>query len=452
MTGLALLRGNRNFLRYFLANVVSTLGSQLSLLAFPLLVLSLGESVAKAGVLTSCSLVARLALRLPCGNLADRFDRRWLMLTADLARLVAIGSIPIGSVLGALSYQQLIAVAVVEGIGTAVFGPAGGVAVRDVVAKADLTEALSLSQTAVATALLIGPAIGGALFSVDRILPFICDAGSYAFSAAMLLRITVRPPKRVPSAESDTRFTAGIRWVLGQRSLLWILLHAAILNLTSAAAEVGVVLTLRSGGESGSVIGLVMACAGIGAILGSALTPVIVRRCYPGLLCLLLGSVWGTGFALFALWPTPLLIGPVLIAMMLSLPATNVVINEAIIGNVPRDLLGRVSTTISTVLAALAVLGPTLVSLGIQDVGTPATWSVMAAVAGGVAVVTVRPLLRLRQIVPPAVDAPAAAAAPVAPVAAPMVDSKSAAPTVVVTAPDPMVAPVPVSRPARESA
>ena len=407
MTGLALLRSNPNYRRYFLANVVSTLGSQLSLIAFPLLVLSLGQSVAQAGLLTSCSLVARLALRLPCGNLADRFDRRWLMFSADVARLVAIGSIPIASLAGELSYQQLIVVAVIEGVGTAVFAPAGGVAVRDVVAKADLTEALSLSQAVVATAMLVGPAAGGALFSADRILPFSCDAASYAISAVMLLRITVRSPKRVPTAQADSRFTAGIRWVLGQRNLLWVLLHAAILNLTSAAAEVGVVLTLRSRGEGGSVIGLVMACAGIGAIVGSALTPVIVRRCYPGLLCLLLASAWGTSFALFALWPSPQLIGPVLIAMMLTLPATNVVINSAIIGNVPRDLLGRVSTAISTLLAGLAVLGPTLVSLGIQDVGTRATWFVAAVAAGGAAAVSVRPLLRLREIVPSATAASA---------------------------------------------
>ncbi|HEV2887682.1 MAG TPA: MFS transporter [Jatrophihabitans sp.] len=409
MTGSALLRSNRNFLRYFLGDVVSTLGSQLSLLAFPLLVLSLGESVAEAGLLTSCSLVARLALRLPAGNLADRFDWRRLMLTTDLVRLVALGSIPIGSVAGTLSYQQLLVVAVVEGIGTAIFSPAAGVAVRDVVPKADLTEALSLSQTVVATALLVGPAIGGVLFSVNPIVPFICDAASYAFSAVMLFQLTVRPPKRAPGAETDTRFSAGIRWVLGQRSLLWILLHAAVLNLTGAAAEIGVVLTLRSRGESGSVIGLVMACAGLGAVLGSALAPAIVRRCYPGLLFLSLGAAWGAGFALFALAPRPALIGAVLIVMMLTIPATNVVINGAIIGNAPRDLLGRVNTAISTVLAALAVLGPTLVSLGIQDVGIRATWCVMAVVAGGVAMVTVRPLLRLRQIVQPA-DAPEASA------------------------------------------
>lgn len=399
MTGHALLMRNRNFLRYFVADVISTLGSQLSFIAFPLLVLALKGSLAQAGVLGTVALIARLAARLPAGQLVDRCDRRWLMLATDLVRLIAIGSIPLAAALDVLGFSQLLVVAVIEGLATAVFAPASGVAVRDVVAKPDLTAALSLSQSAAATAMLLGPALGGLLFSVNRILPFTCDAASYAISAVLLIRLRVLPPSRTPGTPRDTRFSAGLRWLSGQPNLLWVVLHAAVLNMTGAAAQIGVVLVLRAQGQSGSTIGLVMACAGIGAVLGSILAPKLIGWLYPGLLFLMVAAAWAGGFAILALRPAPVLVGAVLVLLMVATPATGVVVGEAIIGNAPRELLGRVNTAVSTSLAGLASLGPLLMSLGISRLGIPNTWLVMSACIAGAGLITVRPLLRMRTVV-----------------------------------------------------
>jgi len=263
MTGTAgtgILRENRDFRRYWTGSTLSTLGSQMSLIAFPLLVLSLGEGAARAGLVATFSLVTRLALRLPAGGLVDRADRRRLMLAADLVRLVALGSIPLAAGLGVLGYPQLLGVAIVEGCATAVFGPASRIAVRDVVSDDELSDALAKEQAAMGTATLVGPFLGGWLFAVDRILPFTADALSYAVSALLLLRMATRPRPADPAASRAAGGgLAGVRWLARRPALLRALLFGSLLNLGGAAAEVAVVVTLREQHTGGPVIGLVMA-------------------------------------------------------------------------------------------------------------------------------------------------------------------------------------------------
>ena len=78
------LRGNRDFLLLWTAGTASGLGSQLTLVAYPLLVLSLGGTATQAGLVGTVGLLTRTLLRLPAGALADRWDRRRVMLGCDV--------------------------------------------------------------------------------------------------------------------------------------------------------------------------------------------------------------------------------------------------------------------------------------------------------------------------------------------------------------------------------
>ncbi|MEO9236635.1 MAG: MFS transporter, partial [Jatrophihabitantaceae bacterium] len=373
-------------------------GSQLSVIAFPLLVLSLGSSVAQAGLVGTCSLLTRLVFRLPGGHLADRCDRRMLMVATDLIRLVAVGSIPLAAGLGRLGFGQLLVVAIIEGTATAAFSPAAGVAVRDVVSRDEMADALGKIQATSATALLVGPALGGWLFSVDRILPFTVDALSYALSAVLLLRLRVRP-ERAPVAERDDRLTAGLRWLRGQPALLWVLLFVGTLNFTGAALEVGVVLVLRQHGTSSSSIGIVMACLGVGSIAGALVASRIIKVLAAGRLLLVIGLIWTAGFVVLASQPPLPVTGLVLVLLLLVTPAAGIQLGEAIMVNTPRDLLGRVNTAIGTVTAGLASLGPLLVGLTVAGFGGRVTWLVLAGVDAGVTLIAGLPLLRMSSFV-----------------------------------------------------
>ncbi|HEV2888222.1 MAG TPA: MFS transporter [Jatrophihabitans sp.] len=394
MTGVSALRANRNFRRFWSAHVISTLGSAVSAIAIPLLVLTLGGGVARAGLIGTCGLVTRLVSQFPAGQLADRFDRRWLMLSADLIRMIFIGSIPVAAGLDRLVFGQLLLVAMVEGVASAVFSAAAGIAVRDVVADEELTSALGSSQAASSSGMLIGPVIGGFLFGIDRNLPFTVDAVSYLISAVLLLGITVTPPERGPRGGSDRRMTAGLRWLASQPQLLWVLGFAAMINIAGSGVEVGVVITLRDQGESSSAIGIVMACLGAGAVLGAVLAARLITWLATGRLFLLTGTVWAVGFGVLATRPAVAVVGAALLALLVFTPAGVIKLEREVVVQCPREILGRVNMAVSTGLLGLASLGPLLISFAIDHFGVSDAWLILAALTLLAVVLAARPLLR----------------------------------------------------------
>ncbi|MFI5619448.1 MFS transporter [Streptomyces sp. NPDC051567] len=391
------LRTNRDFRRFLLADLSSNIGSATSTIAYPLLVLSLGGNAAQAGAVATVALVARLGFRLPAGSLVDRWNRRRVMLVTDLVRMLAVASIPLAALGGTPSYAQLLLVAAVEGLATALFGPASTVLTRDVVAKDDLADALGIGQAVQAAVSLVGPALGGALYAVDRMLPFAVDALSYGVSAVLLLRITVRPA--APEERSEDRgLTAGIRWLLKRRELFVILVYAAVVNLVAAAIDVVVILELRADGASGWVIGPVLSCAGLGGVVGSLLAPWFVRRLSVPAILLGIGTGWTAALVVFTLTFHPGVVAVLLTLLMLLSPAAGVVVGQALFGQAPRHLIGRVSAATGLLLSGLAALGPVLAGSLLQGLGGAHTWAVLALLTGAVTVGGWLPLQATRRL------------------------------------------------------
>jgi MFS family permease len=405
------------YVRYWTATAVSGLGSQLSVLAFPLLVLSLGGNAVQAGAVASCSLITRTVLRLPGGHLADRFNRGRLMLAMDLIRFAAVGSIPLAAGLGRLHYPQLLVVAVIEGVATSVFSPAASVSLRDVVPAEKLTAALSQSQATYATISLLGPVLGGALFGVDRILPFTIDALSYG--AAALLRLGIPFRSHREGGTEDKRMTAGLAWLWHQANIMRVLLFASVLNLVGAAAEVAVLIGLRERGASGPVIGVVMACAGVGGIVGALLAERIIALLSEGVLYAVVGVAWTAATGSFVFVERPWAIGVVLVILLLFAPAAGIKLGQLTLGTAPPHILGRVSTAEQTFSISLASVGPILAGASLQALGSRTTWSILAVLCALSAAVAAVPLIRRSDQAPP----------PAAPPTTPVQTSEPAAET-----------------------
>ena len=401
MTPADSLNKNRDFLRYWSAGAVSELGTALSLIAFPLLVLALGDNLAQAGAVATCSLVTRLVLRLPGGLLADRWNRRTLMLAGDAIRMLALASIPVASGLGHLTYPQLLVVAIVEGAATALlFAPASGIAFRDVVAKEHLAEAMSRTQATEGVIAMAGPALGGAFFAVDKILPFTLDSISYAVSAALLLSLRTKPPVSTAKPAADTRgWSAGLRWMRRQPALLRALFFGTVVNVAGTAAEVGVVISLRSAGSGATVIGVVMACAGVGAVIGALLAPRIIGRIRPGASFAVAGVIWTAGLAAIAATRAPWVVGLALVVMIGITPVGNIALGSALVGGTPRELLGRVNTAAGTLTGGVASFGPLMAGLLLQAFSPLTAWLVLAVLCGLGTAVFAGPLLRLTELV-----------------------------------------------------
>src|SRR6185312_1795540 len=107
------LHRNRDFLLLWSGQAISQLGSQVSLVAYPLLVLAVTGSPAKAGIVAFARNIPIAALALPAGMLADRVNRRRLMVATDGVRAMAMASIPIAAAAGRVPYPLILGLAAI---------------------------------------------------------------------------------------------------------------------------------------------------------------------------------------------------------------------------------------------------------------------------------------------------------------------------------------------------
>lgn len=401
---------NRNYVCYRVSRTVSMLGSQMSGIAYPLLVLGMGEGAVRAGAVGTCSLVARMAFQLPAGHLSDRFDLRRLMLSMDAVRFVAVGSIPLAAMLGSLAVWQLLVVALIEGAASAVFGGAAMVFLRVAVPPGQFARAMSQSQGTYGLMGLIGPVLGGALYAVDRLLPFIADTASYVFGGALLLAISTRGLRQADGGpesgkQEDRRVTAGFRWLFANRNIFRLILYCSVFNMVGAASGISAVLVMSERGVPASVIGIVLACSGSGMVVGSlAVTRVMVLG--PVRLFLIDGFLWVAAFAAIAVSSSPWVVGAALVLLSALAPSTGVTLFKVIADEAPKNIYGRVNAADTLVSSGLATIGPLVAGAMVAAFGGTYVWLVLSGICLAATVVITPTLLAFGRTLGKAVDEP----------------------------------------------
>src|SRR5947209_910975 len=160
------LRRNRDYMLVWAGQGVSELGSQVSTVAYPLLVLALTHSPAKAGVVGLAATLPLPLLALPAGALADHFDRKRLMLLCDTIRAAALAALTIAVFSGSVAYGVVAAVAFIDGsLLTVAFVTERGV-LRRLVAPDQLSAAVAQNESAFYASSIFGPPLGGLLFAI----------------------------------------------------------------------------------------------------------------------------------------------------------------------------------------------------------------------------------------------------------------------------------------------
>ncbi len=188
---------NRDFLLLWSGQTISVLGTNISTLALPLLVLVLTHSPALAGLLTAMRLLPYLLFSLPAGALIDRWDRKAVMIRCDIVRWLALGSVPLAFASGYLTVAQLYIVAFIEGTAYVLFSLAQISALPRVVSPTHLPRAYALDTTTEYVGSLLGPGLGGLIISLARtiasgaVLAYLADSISYLASVISLLFIRV---------------------------------------------------------------------------------------------------------------------------------------------------------------------------------------------------------------------------------------------------------------------
>jgi MFS family permease len=374
------LRRNRDFLLLQTGQLLSGIGTQSGLIAYPLLVLSLTGSAAKAGVVAFARALSSTLLALPAGVVADRWNRRRLMIAADAVRVLAVGSLAAAIVLDRLDFWMVPVIAFVEGSGAAVFLAAEAGALRAVVPVRQLPEAAGARSGRQAAVWLAGPPLGGALFGIARALPFLVDAISYACSTVSLL--AMRTPFQEEAREPDrsplrSRLAEAFRYLWGHRFLRTCAFLFGLANFIGPGVLLAVVVLGRRQGLPGGRIGLLVAVFGGCVLLGSFTAP-LVRRLLPVRGVLLLELWTWTGCALYLVWPNVYVLTASILPTAIAIPSTDSVVHGYRIAMTPDRLIGRVESVWSTISLLVAPLGPLVAGLLLDNVPARAAIAVFA--------------------------------------------------------------------------
>jgi predicted MFS family arabinose efflux permease len=376
------LRRNRDFLLLQAGQLLSGIGTQSGLIAYPLLVLALTGSAARAGLVSFARAVSSTVLALPAGVVADRWDRRRLMIGADAVRVLAVGALAAAILSDRLDFWMIPVVAFVEGSGAAVFLAAEAGALRAVVPVRQLPGAAGARSGRMAAVWLAGPPLGGALFGIARVLPFLVDAVSYAFSTVSLLAMRgpfqeAREPDR---ASLRSRLAEGFGFLWGHRFLRICALLFGLSNFIGVGVLFAVVVLGQRQGLSGGRVGLLLSAFGGCVLLGSFLAPLVSRVLSVRAVLLLELWTW-LGCGLFLIWPNVYVLAASTLPTALAIPSTNSVVHGYRIAMTPDRLLGRVESIWRAISLLIVPLGPLVAGILLDALPARAAIGLFTAVA-----------------------------------------------------------------------
>jgi MFS family permease len=276
---------HRDFRLLWGGETVSELGSQVSLLAIPLLAVgTLHATTFEMGLLTAASTAAFLIVGLPAGVWVDRLRRRCVMIVADVGRMLALGSIPVAYAVGGLTLIQLFVVTLASGILTVFFEVAYQSYLPTLVGREHLVEGNAKLTGSAQVAAVAGPGVAGGLVqTIGSSAAVAVDSLSFLVSAIAVGAI--RAPESKPKVPESGHpklvhgIAEGIRFVFGNALLRAIAATTATSNLFSGiAAAVEIVFLVREVHASPGAIGLLFALAGVGGVLGAFGAGPIARR------------------------------------------------------------------------------------------------------------------------------------------------------------------------------
>ena len=278
---LAALR-HRRFRLYSIGLLLSLIGNWMEAAAFGYVVLLLGGSAAALGLIGFLSTIPNLVFTLPAGALADRYDRRKLLLAFQGAAMAIPTALAVLWVTDSLTVTLMGALALVGGVLGALSFPAFQGALASTVPREDLESAVAINSLSLQVARFLGPAIAGVLLAAAG--PTWVFAANAATFPAVLVALALLPPSRGVAVESTAKLgramKEGLRYVFGQRSMASLMLLTILAGLfaTPAVAFMLPAIVRVQLDAGGGTLGALTASIGLGSVLGSAALLALSRR------------------------------------------------------------------------------------------------------------------------------------------------------------------------------
>jgi len=372
---------NRDYMLLWSGQIVSSVGTRVSQLAFPLLVLALTHSPAQAGLIAALRGLPYALFILPAGAMVDRWNRKRVMILCDAGRAVALGSIPVALLLGHLTIVQLCIVSLVEGTLFTFFNLAETACLPQVVSKEQLTSAVAQNSVIDSVSGMVGPSFGGILYGLGRAVPFLSDAISYIVSVLSLffIKAQFQEKREVEPLHLWAEIGEGLSWLWRHPVIRFIALLTSGLILPVTGYGLIVIVLAQKQHATSFEIGLILAGGGVGSIVGAVVVAPLRRRF--GFGKMMIGStwLWALTWLFFALAPNPLLLGVATALSFIVVPIYMSVQFGYRLSIIPDHLQGRVNSVFRLIAFGSEPIGLALTGFLIQAIGPVHTVLVLFA-------------------------------------------------------------------------
>ena len=410
---------NADFVRLWVGETISQFGTQVSLLAIPLVAVTLLDaSPFEVAALGTIEFLPFILFSLPAGAWVDRLRRRPVLIAGDIGRAIALATVPIAYVLGVLTMTQLYVIGFVVGTLTVLFDVAYQSYLPSLVERDQLVDGNGKLEASRTIAQSAGPALGGGLIGlVTAPLAILADAVSFVTSGLFILAIRRHEPAPDRHADEHGRPRGslrqevgdGLRYVLGNPYLRGIAASTATANFfNNIATATFIVFAVRELSLSAGEIGIIIGLGNIGAVIGALIAHRLARRFGVGRTIIGSTALGGPGLLLYALAPREFPV-PFLIAGAFFIGFESVVYNinqvsfrQAI---TPTSMQGRMNATMRFIVWGTIPIGSILGGVVATLFGLrTAIWVGAAGMVLALVPLLLSPVRSLRDMPTPAED------------------------------------------------
>jgi MFS family permease len=350
---------HRDFRLWWFGQMVSLVGTWIQFVAQNWLVYRLTGSPAMLGLVNFVGLVPTLPLSLWAGSLADRFDKRRLVVIAQALLFVQAAALAVLTVTGVVQVWHVMVLAFVFGVARALDVPARQSFVIEMVGKEDLTNAIALNSTIFNIARTAGPAVAGLLVvAIGEGPAFVVNAISFLPVIGALLMMRTSSIRRKPRSTAGRQIVAGLRYV-GRNQIVWVAMSLVGVSafFVMPYSVLMPVFAKEVFGGGADVYGYLLTFAGLGALAGALTVASLGPRSRRGLLLSAANGAFAALIFSFAFIRSFWLAAAVLAAVGFCFVVQNSLANTLIQVNVPNRLRGRIMSIYFLVFMGAMRLG-----------------------------------------------------------------------------------------------
>jgi MFS family permease len=363
---------NADYIKLWMAYSVSGLGSQFTMFALPLLAtIILDATPAQMGLLTSLGFLPYLLFSLFAGAWVDRFRRRPILIAASLFNALSLLTIPVLYYLETLSISALLIAQFLVGTGTVFMSIASNSYLPSIIKREQLVDGNSKIQLSNSVARLAGSGLGGVLVALLS-APFLIllDIMTYILSVFFLLSIKTTEEKRETKKEDRNIFkeiSEGIKVVFKSRVIRTILFSSTWYNFFySMFLPLFILFVSRDLELNPTVIGIIFAMGGVGALIGSTLAKRLGNKLGIGSLISKINLLTGVSIGLMVastylniyFMVAVLLFSQIMLSACATIYSINTVSLRTAI--TPNHLLGRTNASLQAISFGILAIGPIL--------------------------------------------------------------------------------------------